>query len=49
MRQKVSCLVCIGETKYTFADLAKKINIPYILSDTLDHAVHTAVNYASRL
>ncbi len=49
LRQKVACLICIGEIKYTLADIAKKANIPYILSDTLEHAVHTAVNYAARL
>jgi UDP-N-acetylmuramoylalanine--D-glutamate ligase len=49
IRQKVACLVCIGETKYLFADIAKHADIPYIISDTLTHAVHTAIDYARRL
>jgi UDP-N-acetylmuramoylalanine--D-glutamate ligase len=49
MRQKAACLVCIGQTKYIFADLAKSVNIPYVISDTLNHAVHTAVDYARHL
>ncbi len=49
IRQKVSCLVCIGELQNTFVSIAKDVWIPYIRSDTLEHAVQTAVDYAHRL
>ena len=49
IREKVACLICIGELQDTFADIARNVGIPYILSDTLKHAVVTAVDYAHRL
>jgi UDP-N-acetylmuramoylalanine--D-glutamate ligase len=45
---KVGYAVCLGQNKYIFADIAKNVWIPYVLSDTLDHAVHTAMDAAKR-
>ncbi len=45
---KVWYVVCLGQNKNIFADIAKNIWIWYVLSDTLDHAIHTALDTAKR-
>jgi len=49
LRQKVAFLICIGDTKYIFADIAKSVGVSYALSDTLEHAVSTAIDQARHL
>lgn len=43
---KVWYVVALGQNKYVFADIAKGLAIPYVLSDTLDRAVSTALDVA---
>lgn len=43
---KVWYVVALGQNKHVFADIAKDLAIPYALSDTLDHAVSTALGVA---
>lgn len=45
---KVWYVVCLGQNKQIFADIAKNIWISYVLSDTLDHAIHTSLDIAKR-
>lgn len=43
---KVWYIVALGQNKQLFADMAKDLWISYLLSDTLDHAVRTALDTA---
>jgi len=45
---KVWYLICLGQNKHIFVDIAKDLWIPYVLSDTLNHAVHVALDTAKR-
>lgn len=46
---KVWYIIALGQNKQLFADMAKDLWISYLLSDTLDHAVRTALDTAKHL
>lgn len=48
VRQKVTCLVCIGSTQDIFVWIAKSASIDHILADSLNTAIYGAIDYAKK-